>query len=229
MNYPSELMEIEEWQRFGLPAQRHYSDEMSYHNWDHAEESVIDVVELGKRCERRGIELNIGQLVTAAAWHDAGFHRNHIAFGYTTKEEYSADLAGDFLKSQKAEMSFMTTIQDIILGTKHNVGRPGLHALVMHRADVANIGKPYDIFATKCLLLLSEKRLEEPSLTFRGWQLALPSFIDFTIEEALRELPQIGEPVETADSFDVVAAQNRDRFVKELNEAELTEKLGMVA
>lgn len=67
-------------------------------------------------------------------------------------------------------------------------------------------------------------------MDFNDWQAKQLTLIEgFFIPEALRELPILGEPVGTQDSFDTVAARNTAWMAAEKSEADLMSKLDMAA
>lgn len=212
----AELQETEEWQNLALPAQEHYTYELPYHNWGHAMSVAEAVVALGNRCIARGMHLNIGLLAVAAAWHDADYMADHMKLHHPTKESLSAYAAETFLRSQGAAEDYALQVGRAILGTTHGVSRRGLHALVLHRADIATIGGPYETFASNSCKLLQERRLAEPKLSFAKFVEGNRLFIGLLIAESVeKELPQLGEPVDSPGSFPVEALANITRMTEE--------------
>jgi hypothetical protein len=220
------VQETDEWRQLALPAQEFYTDELAYHNWYHALDVAAAVVDLAARCEARGMRLNVGMLAVAAAWHDAGFQEDHKRWGYDTKEQYSAALLHDFLSRKKVEPIFVSHAQAAILGTTHKHERLTSDTLALHRADIANFGYNYDLFGRHTLNLLQEARRYDPTLTFELWKSRVNGLIEFVVQESIAELPNLGEPVQTAGSYDRIAAHNGTLFALESSESTMMTRIG---
>ena len=216
-----------DWQDFGLPAQAHYSDTMPYHNWEHARNVAGNFVELAHHCAGRDILLDPLKGAIAGAWHDAGFHEDHTALGFETKEHYSAQLASDHLRTAGVDEVYIDEVRVQILGTIHGAKRESLDVLALHRADIAGIGKEYRGFARNNYALLCEARQAKPDLSFEEWMGKQNGFIDFIIEEALIELPRLGEDVGEHYSFDTIARRNITKLLLQENEEKFVDALSI--
>lgn len=203
------MLDAHQVEDLALAAKPYYSDEIEYHNWSHAEAVLSDVKILADRVMGRGIHLSREALAIAAAWHDAGYHENHERLGFSTKEHYSAQLADDFLISEAVHFETRTIVKRAILGTIHGAHREGIHGLILHRADISNVGGPYADFLAKTTALWQEHETMTGQRTLWSKHVeGTQKFIAFSIKEALEELPILGETVGENDSFDTVARNN---------------------
>lgn len=207
------------WYDFADPAALHYSDDMEYHNWDHACAVAVHAADLAEICIGKGIYLERDVLNVAAAWHDAGYHEDHTALGFASKEQYSAALSAEHLRAEGATEEFIGQVTEAILGTTHKAVRTSLAALVLHRADIADVGGEYKLFAHNNYKLLLEARQRQPDLTFKEWRAGTSGFLDFIIAESLQELPRLEADSAGYHSFPAMARRNRERFMKESDEA----------
>lgn len=203
-------------EEFSLAAQHYYSDRLPYHNWSHAVAVMEEVDKLSERLSRRTRRLARGALHIAAAWHDAGFHEDHTKLGFETKEHYSAALAEHYLKAQGADDSTRKVVRVAILGTIHSAERPSINAVILHRADVANIGDTYKNFLAANIKLWHEHSLLNGTpVSWADHQRSSARFVEFSAQESLRELPRLGEPIGQPDSYDTNARRNAQLLLQE--------------
>lgn len=202
---------------FILAAKEHYTDAIEYHNWSHVEAVMAGVEALSERAETRGITLAKEALLVAAAWHDAGFHEDHVSLGFETKEHYSAYLADTFLQSKDIDESTRRLVERAILGTIHSAVREDLDTLCLHRADVANIGGDYPTFLKNNIALWREHlTMTGTGIAWDEWVKSSNHFVDFCIQEARIELPRLGEAIRVRGSFDIQAEENGQLLTREL-------------
>ncbi len=157
----------------------------------------------------------MGVLAVAAAWHDAGFVKDHTTQGFNTKEQYSAHLAEQFLKEYGEPPEFIDTVTRAIVGTTHNVEREDVHALVLHAADIANIGGPYVQFYRKSSLLYKEAGQFGETMSWLEWTRQGIKLVEGLVHEAGNELPRIGELTVGITSFPERALRNSRHLLKE--------------
>lgn len=115
-------------------AQPHYTDELPYHNWGHAEDVINNAAVLHEQSNEIGKRANKSLLMIAAAWHDADYHLPVDADG-GTREERSAELATDQL-DELSERDREVVAKAIIDTT---AGKPSLETVtgvLLHFADI---------------------------------------------------------------------------------------------
>ena len=103
--YPQILREL--FEKLQISSLEHFDTEIAplygdlpYHNFEHAHQVLDHTLLLCDRCHRYNIDYDIQALYFAALFHDAGYHQDHTALGYETKEHYAAALATDFLTTK---------------------------------------------------------------------------------------------------------------------------------
>lgn len=201
---------------YSRAAQAHYSDTLAYHNWTHAEAVMRDVDILVERAATRGIVLARSALQVAAAWHDAGFHEDHKAKGFVTKEHYSAHLLETYITDKPVDYATRMLMSEAILGTIHGFERESLDALALHRADVANIGGEYEAFFNISVALWRENtHLTGIQTSWEEFVQNSESYIRMIANEARVELPRLGESIGESDSYDIQALINAQRLQTE--------------
>ena len=210
------MIDSQQVETYSRAAKAHYSDTLAYHNWSHAEAVMRDVNVLVDRAGERGIILARNALVIATAWHDAGFHEDHIQKGFVTKEHYSAHLLEEYIADKPVDYATRFLMCEAILGTIHGFERETLNTLVLHRADVANIGGPYDEFYKISVALWQENmRLTGKEISWTDFIHSSEGYIRMIAKEAQVELPRLGEPIGEDGSYDIQALINAQRLQTE--------------
>jgi hypothetical protein len=85
---------------------RNFHSDIPYHNSVH--HSVVTNFAMISALAHDEIDL-LPSLIVAGLWHDAGYHEDHQAFGYETKEDLSIDL----MKTHEHVAGTDSTIIDI--------------------------------------------------------------------------------------------------------------------
>lgn len=199
-------------------ARRHYSDEMPYHNWGHALDVIGGVESIADKLEAKGVYIDRGAMAVAAAWHDAGYYESHTKKGFSTKERYSAALLSDFLEGKPVNERVKRTLMlNPIIATVHEHPENRLPAeLILHRADIANIGGPTEGFMESSI-----KLWREGGFTDWGRHVRMSEhFIDFCIVEHERESrARLMDPGDfTVDVYDEPFADAATRNLEALRE-----------
>lgn len=188
-------------------AQQHYSYELPYHNWNHAEAVIGAVERVVDRAAERGINLSKQALRVAAAWHDAGYHIDTHTF--ETKEHYSLSLLEDYLEDNPVSTADRTIMSEAILGTIHGNPERTQYGLALHYADVENIGGPRDDFIANSLLLYEEANGRSATpISWASYVEGSSRFLEQVVEQSRNELPLLGEPTRVEGSFDTSATEN---------------------
>jgi len=223
MSRMADIQQSSVWYDFADPAALYYTDKLEYHNWNHACKVAENADVIAEQCFGRGLFLDRNVVMVAAAWHDAAYYEDHKAAGHDTKEQYSAALAAAYLRQEGATDEFIGEVEEAILGTTHRAVRKSLAALVLHWADIAEVGAEYKTFATNNYRLLQEARRQQPALKFTEWQAATNNFLGVVITESMAELPKLGEDTSGYNRFPQVVGRNRDKFMKESDEKAFSE------
>jgi len=160
-NFPHEFVSItaEQAEEYVDAASQRYTSSLPYHNWDHARDVIRGTETITQKLSENGVISAAGALAVAAAWHDAGYQENHITKGFLTKEDYSSFLLESFLEGKpvgKYEKDVMLrAIKETWIGHKElRTPTP----LILHRADIANIGGPTEAFIENTKKLWAEEK-----------------------------------------------------------------------
>lgn len=185
-----------------------YDNELAYHGWPHAEQVMADtsriIHEMGALSEN--IDENLALL--SAAWHDAG-HEDSQVDEFESKEHYAVFLVRRELGRELGDD--IEIVERAILATRFGVERTKPEEIILHYADVANMGYAYDEFIQFTVKLWREYGSPEwGKFVERGSKVILQ-----TADEAERELPIIGLPIDTPSSFPVMARANVARLQTE--------------
>lgn len=201
-------------EKFVAAAEPQYS-ELPYHEWGHAQAVMVAANALCSRMERRGTRLNCRPLIVAAAWHDVRFGGEYAERGYQSEEAYAAHLATDYLRKQKADENDIKIVNESILATEMNTPNRSLYGRALHHSDIENLGGPYEHFLTATTNIWREEAVLGAPITWQQHQERTKKFVEFSIAEAQRELPSLGEHIRTRGSFDTVAAANLELLLTE--------------
>jgi hypothetical protein len=192
-----------------MAARQHYAV-LPYHGWQHALDVMADVDALLNRVESKELKAARKALIIAAAWHDVDYWRDHEALGFPSKEALSAAHAQQYLQTVRADDETIDTVGRTILATEHGALRSTDEERLLHAADIRNIGW---LSSNSCEATIHLWEEEEILLGARRpweqWQQRSAGFIDFTINEARQELPQLGLTIGGLMSFDTLAKRNR--------------------
>ena len=186
-----------------------YDEQLPYHGWSHAEEVMSESDRIIRQMGSLGANINRNITLIAAAWHDAG-HEDEQASDFESKEHYAVWLVKETIGNE-LEAREVDLIERSILATRFGVSRLTPEEIILHYADMANVGYDYDRFLEHTLRLWREYGCPEwHSFVNQSSRVILQ-----TIDEAGSELPLIGLPIDGPDSFPVSARANLERLVRE--------------
>ena len=218
---PDQVME------YSAAAARHYSPDYDYHGLNHALETASGTEVIAEKLESRGLTIAKGALAVAAAWHDAGYHENHIAKGFKTKEEYSAALLEKYLEDKPVGEWERTMMSRSIIATwaGHTALRTP-YELILHRSDIANIGGPTDEFINHSINLWHETTyVTGKPLSWQQYTSGAAKFIEMTVDEHDRE--SLRHFIDTSDTtIDVNKMVFRTQAYRNLAALDELEMLG---
>lgn len=173
------------WRDLALPAQAFYSDIMEHHNWQHGLATAQESVALAGLWSPPGSDGQLEIAAVAGAWHDAGYHEDHRALGFATKEEYSDRLATEFLTAQGAPQALIDGVSEAIVATTHGVPRTSPLEATVHMADVVNIGRDYGTFLRVSARMFAEAQVFSGNTTdYHKWHAGTLQVLKEIIDEA---------------------------------------------
>ena len=185
---------------YSTAAEGHYRPDFQYHGWGHALDVAHGTEVISDKLQSRGYTIVKGALAIAGAWHDAGYHEDHMQKGFDTKEEYSASLLEKYLENRPmGEFERAIALNAIVATWSGFEGARTPYELILHRADIANIGGPEDEFLANSVKLWQERILTSgKQIAWDEYVADAVVFIAETIEEHDQEsLHHFIDPSET--------------------------------
>jgi predicted metal-dependent HD superfamily phosphohydrolase len=123
-----------------------YDERMPYHNFDHVRFTLRAAARLVKRAHTEGVKVDGEIVYLALLFHDAGYHEDHVALGYPTKEAYSAALAMQHLAAAGYAKSILHRVEAAILSTHRDATFHTPEQKAVRAADLSGLAAPYAIF-----------------------------------------------------------------------------------
>lgn len=156
------------------PLYSHAPEEWPYHNYEHAGKTFEAVMDIADIAEEYGVKLD-RRVLAAAAWlHDANFHLP-LPPQFSSKEEWSAEIAANLLPAIGYTDSEIEHVKECIMATR--IGSPeeearlklSLEAKAVVRADLANVVSDYKVMRSKTIALYKEGQLCGSQKSFTEW------------------------------------------------------------
>lgn len=148
-----------------------YDSSMPYHNFDHA----LEVAEAGQhivdKCRVEGIDIDEEVVYLALLLHDAGYHEDHLALGFESKEAYSADLAEKLLRERSLNEKSISMIKDAILSTHCDAECHSNEDKAVRAADLSGMASDYLSFKDNALKLKREyEMMSGKDVSWEEWR-----------------------------------------------------------
>ena len=130
---------------------------LAYHNWSHVE-SMLEYAETRLPVlTELNVEIDQDELVDAIMWHDAAYILDANTYGHTSKEEHSAWLAAENLKTLGRDESYIARVMTDIRSTELGLPRPTNVATLTVEADMHNVAGNKNTFFLNGLRLAIEQ------------------------------------------------------------------------
>lgn len=161
-----------------------YSAELPYHNFGHIRTVIRKGDEIVGRCRRENVDIHEDVVYYALLYHDAGYHEDHTAKGYDSKEAYSADLAEEQLSGNGIDAVILKKIKAAILCTHVDAHCVSNEDRAVRAADLAELAADYRVFKKNTLDLKKELEIQIGSpVSWGEWKRMAVA----KVEEFLRE------------------------------------------
>ena len=166
---------------------REWHDDLPYHNFDGHVMSAIGYFESiasDLRTKDVHIDRRLGRLSLFA--HDAGYHEDHTAEGYGTKEEYSAAIAEAELNDMGMAHGEIEIVRGAILATHFQAAAETNLEKAVRLADIGNVSASETEFLRNMGLLIQEAAVMKVPLkeTFTEHCHATQSFLNAYLNPA---------------------------------------------
>jgi hypothetical protein len=166
-----ELRHLERDPGLELEARALYSDALPYHNFAHVLDTLSAADTIVERCRGEGIRIDAGAVYHALLFHDAGYHQDHAALGYDTKERYSAALAAPILRAHRVTAARIRKVVAAIIATERDARFVSAEQKAVRAADLSGMAAPWPRFLDSSLRLKREHELLHGTpLAWRDWQ-----------------------------------------------------------
>ncbi len=149
--------------------QKHFPDDISYHNLSHISEVVHAAEEIGKAIGLNDEELEI---VLIAAWfHDIGYYK-----GQEGHEKRSVEIAGKFLSKNKYPKKKIDLVSSCIMATKVPQNPVNNLDEILCDADLYHLGSSK--FIEKSRELWDETKAKDNDLEYYEWLKSSRDFLN---------------------------------------------------
>lgn len=167
-----------------------YDDRLPYHNFDHILQVILAGEEIMEKCRADGVAFDEDAVYYAMLLHDAGFHEDHRALGFESKEAYSAALARRFLEGMPVSQSIIGKVVSAILCT-HVDGRcRTVEDRIVRRADISGMASGYDQFRADTVSLKRElEMLSGKPVSWDEWKKRARARINLFLREDTGVVP----------------------------------------
>lgn len=163
-----------------------YDPRLPYHNFSHVLDVLAASEELLSRCYADGISVDAEVVYPALLLHDAGYHEDHIAGGFESKEALSAELAAKELRRHQYPPKLIEAVQAAILSTRCGATCQTIEARLVKAADLAGLAADYALFLQNSLRLWREDVLLSGKETpWSDWRVRAVNTIERFLSEDL--------------------------------------------
>lgn len=164
-----------------------YNPEMPYHNFEHAQGAAQRGMEIVDTCNDEGVPIDRDVVYFGLLFHDAGYHEDHRAKGFATKEEYSAALAERALLDGKYNAELIEKVKAVILSTHRDASFNTNEAKAVRAADLAGLASDYDSFLDANRKLKREAEiLGGAPLSWSEWKQKTKRIVDFYLSQNIK-------------------------------------------
>lgn len=191
-----------------------YSDDIPYHNTEHMHDALEAADELLERCRRHGVEVDAEVVRYAVLFHDAGYHRDHEAASFDSKEAYSAHLAGEVLDEHGVDVETIERVKDCIESTRQDAAFDEPEEKVVRAADLSGLAADYRTFEENAMALKDEiELLHGEEMDQETWLEEVGDTIRFYLSQDIRLTPE--HDSKGVSVFHARARHNLRRFLEE--------------
>ncbi|XOU94673.1 MAG: HD domain-containing protein [Candidatus Kerfeldbacteria bacterium] len=196
-------------------AEKLYSPEMPYHNFEHAKDTIEAAKKIIERCKEEGLELDEEVVYYAMLFHDAGYHENHEKLGFRSKEEYSAHLADQEMTKVKIPDEKIKEVVKTILATHSQAPFVTVEQKIARAADLSGMAAEYELFVENNIKLKKEQELiDGKEISLEAWKQKTKEVIEFYLSQDIH-LTDGYQDEEGNSIFHNKVKENLARFLKE--------------
>lgn len=164
-----------------------YEPRLPYHNFGHAITVTRYAEGIVEKCKREGVSLDEKVVYYALIFHDAGYHEDHLAMGFATKEAYSAELAEKALRDHGVDAQRIEKIKSAILSTHVDAHCNSNEDKAVRAADLSGLTAEYKVFKMNAVRLMDEHELMSgEKVAWDDWKLGVKQNLELFLREELK-------------------------------------------
>jgi predicted metal-dependent HD superfamily phosphohydrolase len=164
-----------------------YSAELPYHNFEHILITFESAERIIRHCIDEGVRVDAKIVYYALLFHDAGYHENHIARGFATKEAYSAELARAALLRRQVPTTVIGKVVAAILSTERDASFVSAEQKAVRAADLSGLAADYAVFLDNTERLKQEFDLSRgASSTWAEWLPRVKETVEHYLAQEIR-------------------------------------------
>ena len=119
-------------------------------------------------------------------FHDAGYHEDHLAKGFETKESYSADLSEYALREYGVDEETIKKVKAAIMSTHMDAKCYSNEDKVVRASDLSGLAAEYSVFKLNAIRLMEEHELMHgESVVWEDWKLSVKETLELFLREEL--------------------------------------------
>lgn len=198
-----------------------YSPALPYHNFDHIQDTLEAAAVIVERCQAEGIRIDVEVVYYALLFHDAGYHEDHLALGYATKERYSMALAEPVLRRHGVNAQVVDKTLAAILATERDAVFVSAEQKAVRAADLSGLAADYPKFLRSSLLLKREHELlSGRPIDWAAWLVNSAEVLGHYLTQEIR-LTSYYHDARGQSAFHAAVRANLERLAREPTEPAL--------
>ena len=186
-----------------------YDAKMPYHNFGHAITVTRHAEKIIEKCREEGVPLDDKVVYYALIFHDAGYHEDHRAKGFDTKEAYSADLAARALREYGVGGETIDRVKTAILCTHVDARCNSNEDKAVRASDLSGLAAEYSVFKRNAVHLKEEHELlTGETVDWDEWKRSVWANLELFLREELK----LTSDYYDADGQSVLHARTRENL-----------------
>lgn len=167
-------------------ASQMYEPKMPYHNFGHVITVIRHSEGIIEKCRLEGVPLDEKVVYYALLFHDAGYHEDHLAKGFETKEAYSADLSEHALREYGVDEETIKKVKAAIMSTHMDAKCYSNEDKAVRASDLSGLAAEYSVFKLNAIRLREEhEMMHGESVAWEDWKLGVKETLELFLREEL--------------------------------------------
>lgn len=165
-----------------------YDNNLPYHNFTgHVKSTLENGKAIIEKCRNKGVPINEKVVYYANLFHDAGYQEDNKKKGFDSKEDYSAHLAGQYLKKIDMDEKTIKEVLSSILATHKDKPFITNEEKAVRASDLADMAKDYNLFLANAVKLKKEMEMTRGErISWLEWKNDVKKTIKFYLDQDIR-------------------------------------------